>query len=85
MILSIKRILVGTMIGRLLVNTRFAYSRLTVPTEQLPWLLNDELARRIFARLCRPGRTFVDVGAHIGSVVSGVWTPPSVAAADERS
>jgi FkbM family methyltransferase len=35
-------------------------------------LLNDALARRILIRLCQPGQTFIDVGAHIGSVIADV-------------
>ncbi|MGD9632178.1 MAG: FkbM family methyltransferase [Pirellulales bacterium] len=40
--------------------------------EQLGQLANDELAGFLVARLCRPGMMFVDVGAHIGSVVAEV-------------
>jgi FkbM family methyltransferase len=33
-------------------------------------LANDQLASLLVASICRPGRVFVDVGAHIGSVVA---------------
>jgi FkbM family methyltransferase len=34
--------------------------------------INDNLATRIIAGVCQPGRTFVDVGAHIGSIIAAV-------------
>lgn len=40
--------------------------------EQVGFLANDYLARLLLERLCLPGRIFIDVGAHIGSVVDGV-------------
>lgn len=40
--------------------------------EQVGMLANDQLARALLERLCRPGGVFVDVGAHIGSVIDGV-------------
>lgn len=47
---------------------RAVHSRLeSVGTEA-----NDELARWLLERLCPPGGTFLDVGAHIGSVLAGV-------------
>jgi len=35
-------------------------------------VVNDQLASSLMARLCRDGDTFVDVGAHIGSVIAEV-------------
>lgn len=40
--------------------------------EEVGTLANDRAARLLLERLCLPGRTFVDVGAHIGSVIDGV-------------
>lgn len=40
--------------------------------ERLGALANDLLARQLLERLCRDGGRFIDVGAHIGSVISGV-------------
>jgi FkbM family methyltransferase len=40
--------------------------------EEVGTLANDRVARLLLERLCLPGRTFVDVGAHIGSVIDGV-------------
>lgn len=33
---------------------------------------NDQLAMHLVVRMCEPGRTFIDVGAHIGSVGASV-------------
>jgi FkbM family methyltransferase len=40
--------------------------------EAVACFANDALATRLVTRLCRPGMVFVDVGAHIGSVVAQV-------------
>ena len=40
--------------------------------ESLPCAANDKLARQLLERLCDKGATFIDVGAHIGSVIAGV-------------
>jgi FkbM family methyltransferase len=39
--------------------------------ERAGTVANDALARTLLERLCLPGRVFVDVGAHIGSVIDG--------------
>jgi FkbM family methyltransferase len=41
-------------------------------TEQLGTMAQDYIASYLLCRLCRPGKSFVDVGAHIGSVTSAV-------------
>ncbi len=46
----------------------FAASR---SLEAVGTIANDVMARRLLERLCIEGGTFVDVGAHIGSVISG--------------
>lgn len=40
--------------------------------ETLGTVANDLMARELLERLCRPGGTFLDIGAHIGSVIDGV-------------
>ncbi len=35
-------------------------------------LVNDQIAFSLVTKLCLPGRVFVDVGAHIGSIISEV-------------
>jgi FkbM family methyltransferase len=38
--------------------------------ESVGTLANDQLAALLVVSICRPGRVFVDVGAHIGSIVA---------------
>lgn len=40
--------------------------------ESLGTMANDSIARHLLERLCADGLTFLDVGAHIGSVIDGV-------------
>src|SRR5215469_7492493 len=37
-------------------------------------LANDHLATHLITNLCASGKTFIDIGAHIGSVISAVQT-----------
>jgi FkbM family methyltransferase len=40
--------------------------------EQVGCFANDELATRLVTRICRSHMTFIDIGAHIGSIISQV-------------
>jgi len=40
--------------------------------ESVGTIANDQLASALLPKLCRPGKTFIDVGAHIGSVIADV-------------
>jgi FkbM family methyltransferase len=54
---------------------REAWSRL----EGIGTIANDQLATHLITRMCRPGAWFIDVGAHIGSVVSvAALSDPSI-------
>jgi FkbM family methyltransferase len=70
-----KRIILGTSVGRLALSAResidYAIVALTRP-EAVGTVANDYLAGFLTCRLCKPAKTFVDVGAHIGSVVDRV-------------
>jgi FkbM family methyltransferase len=70
-----RRFLVGTLAGRALMSARascqLARAALATP-ESVGTFANDHLATVLITRLCRPGKTFVDVGAHIGSVLAEV-------------
>jgi len=71
--LFIKQALVGTSLGRLLMAARNRTQLLQAAVwnpVQLGAVVNDQLAAKLVARICQPARTFVDVGAHIGSVMS---------------
>jgi len=68
----IKQMLVGTAIGRAVINLRDTIEILRTPRVALGTVVNDQLASSLMACLVRPGETFVDVGAHIGSVIAEV-------------
>lgn len=70
--LRVKQMLVGTRLGRYAEASRDLVSlgrALFADLESLGTIANDQLATHLITRLCRPQRTFVDVGAHIGSVL----------------
>lgn len=70
-----KAALVRTRIGSFLFNARDRISihRLVgEKPQEVEAAVNDYLARIFLERLCLPGKTFIDVGAHIGSVLAGV-------------
>jgi FkbM family methyltransferase len=69
---SLKQRLVGTMFGRLLFAARDIISLIRTPSVALGTTVNDQLAPRLLAQLCQPTDVFVDVGAHIGSVIAEV-------------
>ena len=66
--------LIGTSFGLWLLGVR---DRLDIvraacwSPESVGTLANDQLAALLVVSICRPGRVFVDVGAHIGSIVAG--------------
>jgi len=72
----IKQLVVGTAIGRVAMRARdfveVCHAVYSSP-ESAGTLLNDQAATRLVVSLCRPGATFIDVGAHIGSVISAVY------------
>ncbi len=75
MSLEWKKRLVGTGLGRYLVRRRElrALRRVLCSNpEQAGFLAQDLCARELLAGLADPGKTFVDVGAHIGSVIADV-------------
>ncbi len=70
----LKELLVNTGIGQFGLNLREQLSlhkAAVSDLEQVSMIANDLLARHLLERLCLPGRVFVDVGAHIGSVIAG--------------
>ena len=73
--LSVKRTVLRTGLGRYAVSTRDAYKLVRAALRgdvNLGTMANDQLASFLVARLCAPARTFIDVGAHIGSVIEEV-------------
>lgn len=70
--LIVKRLLIGTLVGRVALRVR-DYGRLA-KSPKIEWgaMINDQIASRIAVGLCPAKGTFVDVGAHIGSIISEV-------------
>lgn len=70
-----RSVFVGTRVGRVAQRLREQWqlsSAAIREPESLETIANDALARRLLERLCPEGGLFVDIGAHIGSVVDGV-------------
>jgi FkbM family methyltransferase len=74
--------ILGTFLGRIGLNIRdaidLAYTA-CAHYEAVGTLANDVLARVLVTRICRNNKIFIDVGAHIGSVIAEViYHTPSV-------
>jgi len=70
-----RSVLVGKRSGALAQRLREHAELLTTALrspENLGTFGNDLIARTLLERLCQPGGVFLDVGAHIGSVIDGV-------------
>ena len=77
-----KQLILGTILGRIGLSMRdsinLARTAYVCP-EAVGTLANDVLARILVTKLCRNDKIFVDIGAHIGSVVAEVnYCTPSV-------
>ncbi len=70
-----KQLIVASAFGRVVGEARNAIEMLRAACfdrQSLGTLTNDHLASLLIAKLCRPNQHFVDVGAHIGSIVAAV-------------
>jgi FkbM family methyltransferase len=67
-----KHLIVGSSIGTIALKGRDLLRRVRTPIELLGTLANDQITDTLVTRLCSPGKTFLDVGAHIGSVLAEV-------------
>lgn len=68
----LKNLLVGTVVGDWTATARDRLGLMCAAwsdPEKTGMIINDQLASLLVASLCRPGRVFVDVGAHIGSMI----------------
>lgn len=72
MSLAIKRMLVGTKVGRIAMTWRDTYRLWQAPRVEFGTVVNDQIASRLAVAFCPSDGTFVDVGAHIGSIISDV-------------
>jgi FkbM family methyltransferase len=73
---SAKQWLLGTALGRLLMSGRdtldLVRHALRDNPEGIGTVANDLLATHLVTGLPKPGSSFIDVGAHIGSIISAV-------------
>ena len=72
---SAKQWVLGSALGRMLMSGRdqleLVRAALRSP-ESVGTIANDQLATLLVTQLCLPGKTFIDVGAHIGSIITAV-------------
>ncbi|KKC25755.1 FkbM family methyltransferase [Sphingomonas sp. SRS2] len=68
----IRQWLLGSAAGRLALSLRDGFDLLTAGREEIGAVANDQLAGMLVARLTDEGGTFIDIGAHIGSVIAAV-------------
>ena len=77
MLNNLKQLIVGTGLTPHFLNAREKIGLFYAACFQISELgtrANDYLAAHLISRLCAPEHTFIDIGAHIGSVVSSVLT-----------
>lgn len=73
--IDVKRRLAGGAVGQFAITSRSIGDLVKHAgrvSEQTGTKVNDIVSRRLRDSLCQPGKIFVDVGAHIGSVIGGV-------------
>ena len=73
--LTVKQMLLGSFPGRALLSVRDLAEMLYLIScrrEQVGTFFNNRLATLLVTRICRPRKCFVDVGAHLGTIVSAV-------------
>jgi FkbM family methyltransferase len=74
-VVAMKSIIVTNSLGRLALTVRESFQLVWAAcwqTEVVGVLANDRDALYLASHLCASGKTFVDIGAHMGSVVSRV-------------
>jgi FkbM family methyltransferase len=70
-----KQMLLGNPIGRAALTLRDKLDLLRgshFSVETVGTIANDQLATTLITKICGPHKTFVDVGAHIGSIIAQV-------------
>jgi len=68
--MTVKQFIVGTALGRFAKSARASLDSLRASPEIVGTVANDQLAELLVTRLCE--RSFIDVGAHIGSIIAEV-------------
>lgn len=72
---TVKQAILGTFLGKLANNFRNYYEVLSTfhhHSESLGTLVNDQMATFLVTKLCNSDKVFVDIGSHIGSIISDV-------------
>lgn len=73
--INLKQHFAGSVVGQFAITSRSIsdlVKHAAGVSEQTGTKINDIVSRRLRDSLCQPGKIFVDVGAHIGSVIGGV-------------
>ncbi|WPF89672.1 FkbM family methyltransferase [Cyanobacterium aponinum AL20118] len=71
----LKQKLLTTFLGEKLLKIRNFYELWECSwknPENLPTLVNDQISSTILTKLCEKDKVFIDVGSHIGSIISAV-------------
>jgi FkbM family methyltransferase len=70
-----KQNLLGNPLGRTALYLRDKFNLIKnsqFSVESIGTIANDQLATTLITNICGPGKTFIDVGAHIGSIIAQV-------------
>lgn len=70
-----KQLILGTILGRIAGSFRNDIELLRsafLHAESIGTLANDQMATELVTKICKSNKTFIDVGAHIGSIVTSV-------------
>lgn len=82
MSMNIKQKLLGNSLGRLALSFRNKINILLTAyydIENVSTLANDQLATKLVTTICQSRMTFIDVGVHLGSIISEVaYHDPSI-------
>jgi FkbM family methyltransferase len=73
--MSLKQFVVNRAVGRMSKSVRDTLHLLHaawVTPESVGTIANDQLSEFLVTRLCKSGKAFLDVGAHIGSIIASV-------------
>lgn len=72
---TLKQSILSTFIGKLANNLRNFYDVFSIffkNPESIGTIINDQMATFLITKLCKSDKVFLDIGSHIGSVISDV-------------
>jgi len=73
--MNMKQRILGTVLGRLAMKMRDRIEIVRIALfkeESAGTITNDWMATFLLTKICQPNKSFIDVGAHIGSIISEV-------------